>query len=48
MSIPDTLRLREKGKKVKKRFVDFINQREKCLGGDYEKIIILNFINQNW
>ena len=37
MSIPESLRLLEKVKKGKKRFVDFINQREKCLGGDYER-----------
>ena len=35
MSIPESLRLLEKVKKGKKRFVDFINQREKCLGGAY-------------
>ena len=37
MSIPESMRLLEKVKKGKKRFVDFINQREKCLGGDYER-----------
>ena len=37
MSIPESLRLLEKVKKGKKRFVDFINQREKCLSGDYER-----------
>ena len=37
MSIPESLRLLEKVKKGKKRFVDFINQREKCLGGAYQR-----------
>ena len=43
MSIPESLRLLEKVKKGKKRFVDFINQREKCLGGDYERNNNLEF-----
>jgi len=36
-TIPESIKLLEKIKKGKKRFIDFINQREKLYGGDYEK-----------
>ena len=36
-TIPESIKLLEKVKKGKKRFIDFINQREKLYGGDYEK-----------
>ena len=36
-TIPETKNLLDKIKRGKKRFVDFINQREKLYGGDYEK-----------
>ena len=34
-TIPESIKLLEKVKKGKKRFVDFIRQREKMYGGDY-------------